>query len=54
MSTVTFRAVAEDRPGTALQQQFRRTWHAYRAWYLRDGEAGPLPSTKRLSSMGGK
>lgn len=39
MTTVTFRAVAEDRPGAALQQQFRRTWHAYRAWYLRDGEA---------------
>ena len=39
MTMVTFRAVAEDLPGTALQQQFQRTWPAYRAWYLREGEA---------------
>ena len=39
MTAVTFRAVAEDLPGAALQQQFQRTWPAYRAWYLREGEA---------------
>lgn len=39
MTAVTFRAVTEDLPGAALQQQFRRTWPAYRAWYLREGEA---------------
>ena len=39
MTTVTFRAVTEDLPGANLQQQFERTWPAYRAWYLREGEA---------------
>ena len=39
MIEVTFRAVAEDRPGALLLEQFERTWPAYRAWYLRDGEA---------------
>jgi predicted choloylglycine hydrolase len=39
MIEVTFRAVAEDQPGVVLQEQFARTWHAYRAWYLREGEA---------------
>lgn len=39
MIDVTFRAVAEDRPGTLLLDQFERTWPAYRAWYLREGAA---------------
>ncbi len=39
MIEVTFRAVAEDLPGAALLDQFERTWPAYRAWYLREGEA---------------
>lgn len=39
MIELTFRAVAEDRPGALLLDQFERTWPAYRAWYLRDGEA---------------
>jgi predicted choloylglycine hydrolase len=39
MIEVTFRAVAEDQPGALLLDQFERTWPAYRAWYLRDGEA---------------
>ena len=43
MIEVTFRAVAEDLPGAALLEQFERTWPAYRAWYLREGEA-PRPS----------
>ena len=39
MIEVTFRAVEEDLPGAAIQHQFERTWPAYRAWYLREGEA---------------
>ena len=51
MIEVTFRAVAEDRPGALLLDQFERTWPAYRAWYLRDGEAA-RPSFVALSATG--
>jgi predicted choloylglycine hydrolase len=34
-----FRAVAEPQPGPRLQARFDATWPAYRAWYLRDGDA---------------
>ena len=39
MIEVVFRAVAEGVPGAQHKAQFERTWPAYRAWYLRDGEA---------------
>jgi predicted choloylglycine hydrolase len=34
-----FRAVAELQPGERFQARFEATWPAYRAWYLRDGDA---------------
>jgi predicted choloylglycine hydrolase len=34
-----FHAVAEPQPGARLQARFEATWPAYRAWYLRDGDA---------------
>jgi predicted choloylglycine hydrolase len=34
-----FHAVAEPQPGPAFQTRFNATWPAYRAWYLRDGDA---------------
>ena len=33
----TIRAVAENKPGTKWQQAFERSWHSYRAWFLREG-----------------
>ena len=50
MIEVTFRAVAEDLPGAVLLEQFERTWPAYRAWYLREGEA-PRPSYVQCRRM---
>ena len=50
MIEVTFRAVAEDLPGAVLLAQFERTWPAYRAWYLREGEA-PRPSYVQCRRM---
>ena len=32
-------AVAEPQPGAAFAARFAATWPAYRAWYLRDGDA---------------
>ena len=32
-------AVAEAQPGPRFQARFEATWPAYRAWYLRDGDA---------------
>jgi predicted choloylglycine hydrolase len=32
-------AVAEPQPGARFQARFEATWPAYRAWYLRDGDA---------------
>jgi predicted choloylglycine hydrolase len=32
-------AVAEAQPGARFQARFEATWPAYRAWYLRDGDA---------------
>jgi predicted choloylglycine hydrolase len=34
-----FYAVAEPQPGPRLRARFEATWPAYRAWYLRDGDA---------------
>jgi predicted choloylglycine hydrolase len=34
-----FHAVAEPQPGPAFTARFEATWAAYRAWYLRDGDA---------------
>jgi predicted choloylglycine hydrolase len=34
-----FRAVAEPEPGARWRARFEATWPAYRAWYLRDGDA---------------
>ena len=34
-----FHAVAEPQPGAGWQARFEATWPAYRAWYLRDGDA---------------
>jgi predicted choloylglycine hydrolase len=34
-----FHAVAEPQPGPRLRARFEATWPAYRAWYLRDGDA---------------
>ena len=39
MSSFTFHAISEDRPGARWQALFDAVWPAYRAWYLRDGEA---------------
>jgi predicted choloylglycine hydrolase len=36
---LTFDAVEEPRPGARWQARFERTWPAYRAWFLRDGDA---------------
>jgi predicted choloylglycine hydrolase len=36
---IDFEAVAELRPGPKWQSRFAAMWPAYRAWYLRDGEA---------------
>ena len=35
----TFRAFAEDAPGTTWQYHFKKLWPAYRRWFLRYGEA---------------
>ena len=34
-----FHAVAEPQPGPRLKARLEATWPAYRAWYLRDGDA---------------
>ena len=39
MIDVRFRAIDEETPGPLLQRQLEHTWPAYRAWYLREGEA---------------
>ncbi len=36
---LTFRAVAEARPGGEFAARFAETWPAYRAWFLKDGDA---------------
>jgi predicted choloylglycine hydrolase len=36
---IVFEAVAEVEPGERWQARFRTMWPAYRAWYLREGEA---------------
>jgi predicted choloylglycine hydrolase len=36
---IEFEAVREARPGPAWQARFARMWPAYRAWYLRQGDA---------------
>jgi predicted choloylglycine hydrolase len=37
--TLTFRAVAEARPGARWRARFEQLWPGYRRWYLRDGDA---------------
>jgi hypothetical protein len=37
--TLRFHAIAEDRPGPALQRQFERMWPSYRSWFEREGGA---------------
>ena len=37
--SLTFTAVDEPRPGARWQARFWATWHAYRRWFLRDGDA---------------
>ena len=39
MIDFTFYAIAEERPGARWQALFDAVWPAYRAWYLRDGDA---------------
>lgn len=40
--SLTFDAVSEDRPGAKWRARWRRSWPAYRAWFLaRGGSAGP-------------
>lgn len=34
-----FRAVNEDQPGDRWAEEFRRTWPAYRRWFLSEGDA---------------
>ena len=36
---IELHAVAEPQPGARFQARFEATWPAYRAWYLRDGDA---------------
>jgi predicted choloylglycine hydrolase len=37
--SLTFHAIAEPQPGDRWRARFEETWPAYRAWYLRDGDA---------------
>ena len=37
--SLTFRAVAEPQPGAGWQARVHESWPAYRAWYLREGDA---------------
>ena len=39
MTTKTFRAIAEDRPGDAWRERFQASWPGVREWYLKDGDA---------------
>jgi predicted choloylglycine hydrolase len=36
---VEFEAIAEPQPGARWQARFERAWPAYRAWFLREGDA---------------
>ncbi|HUH02046.1 MAG TPA: C45 family peptidase [Kofleriaceae bacterium] len=51
MMHLQFRAVREDVPGPKWQAQFQRTWPAYSAWFLSEGEGarpGYLTCQKQL------
>jgi predicted choloylglycine hydrolase len=37
--SVTFDAIAEPQPGDRWRARFEETWPAYRAWFLREGDA---------------
>jgi predicted choloylglycine hydrolase len=37
--SLTFHAIAEPQPGDRWRARFEETWPAYRAWFLRDGDA---------------
>jgi predicted choloylglycine hydrolase len=45
-----FHAVAEPQPGPRWQRRFEETWPAFRAWYLRDGDAArpAYPVARRM------
>jgi predicted choloylglycine hydrolase len=48
-----FHAVDEPRPGPRFQERFAATWPAYRAWYLRDGDAArpAYPACRRALEL---
>ena len=48
--TLTFHAVEEAQPGARWRERFAASWPAYRAWYLRDGDAA-RPSYAVARSM---
>jgi predicted choloylglycine hydrolase len=48
--SLTFRAIAEPRPGERWRARFQETWPAYRAWFLRDGD-GARPSYATCERM---
>ena len=47
-----FHAIAEPQPGARWQARFGETWPAWRAWYLRDGDAArpSYPAARRMLS----
>ena len=47
---LTFHAIAELQPGARWQARFDETWPAWRAWYLRDGDAArpSYPVARRM------
>jgi predicted choloylglycine hydrolase len=47
---LTFHAIAEEQPGARWQARFAHAWPAYRAWFLRDGDAA-RPSLDESSRM---
>jgi predicted choloylglycine hydrolase len=47
---MTFRSLAEDRPGPRWRALFEATWPAYRSWYLSHG-SGARPSLELAESM---
>lgn len=50
MPSFPFYAITEDRPGARWQALFDAVWPAYRAWYLRDGDAA-RPDLASAESM---
>ncbi len=50
MTSFTFYGITEDRPAARWQALFDAVWPAYRAWYLRDGDAA-RPDLASAESM---